>query len=154
MQLPDAPRWPSHLPRKLRATEQGARMHLAGTAKACPFQPPSEAMAKRPAFHRDSKRTTTERGYGWRHQQMRDVVLREEPLCRSCLKRVPPICTPSVIADHIVPQFEGGTDERENYQGLCVPCSDAKTAEEAARARGAKAPRRRVTIGDDGWPKQ
>lgn len=110
-------------------------------------------MAHRPAFDRNSNRTTTERGYGWRHQQMRAIVLREEPLCRACLKRSPPLYTPSVIADHIEPKAEGGTDDRENYQGLCEPCSDAKTAEEAARARGAKAPRRRVTIGDDGWPR-
>lgn len=111
-------------------------------------------MAHRPAFDRNSNRTTTERGYGWRHQQMRKTVLMEEPLCRSCLKRSPPLYTPSVIADHIEPKAEGGTDDRDNYQGLCQPCSDAKTAEEAARARGAKAPRRRVPIGADGWPTQ
>lgn len=112
------------------------------------------ASGRGPAFRRDTNLSTTERGYGWRHQKMRALVLREEPLCRSCLKRVPSIYTPSVIADHIKPKAEGGTDDRDNYQGLCQPCSDAKTADEAARARGAKAPRRRVTIGDDGWPKQ
>jgi len=29
----------------------------------------------------------------------------------------------STIADHIRPKAEGGTDERDNYQGLCSACS-------------------------------
>ncbi|WP_156002640.1 HNH endonuclease [Sphingomonas melonis] len=66
---------------------------------------------------------------------MRAQVLREEPLCRICLAMDPPRFTPTAIADHIVPKAEGGTDDRDNYQGACVPCHKAKTAEEAARAR-------------------
>ena len=78
------------------------------------------------------------RGYGRAHEKMRERVLSEEPLCRECLKHRRN--TPTKIADHIVPKAEGGGDERANYQGLCEPCSDEKTAAEAARARG-------VTIG-------
>ena len=64
---------------------------------------------------------------------MRAQVLREEPLCRICTEagRI----TPTTIADHVVPKAEGGTDERDNYQGLCTPCHDVKTAAEAARGR-------------------
>ncbi|WP_404713181.1 HNH endonuclease [Sphingomonas sp. MMS24-J13] len=64
---------------------------------------------------------------------MRAQVLSEEPLCRVCLAagRV----TPSTIADHIKAKAEGGTDDRENYQGICHPCHVVKTAREAARAR-------------------
>lgn len=82
---------------------------------------------------------------------MRVRVLQEEPLCRPCLDegRV----TASTIADHIKPKSEGGTDERENYRGTCEPCHKAKTASEAARARGVAAPRQRAAIGGDGWPK-
>ena len=117
-----------------------------------PSRPPDlKAKPKRPAFHRRRKQTTTERGYGWRHQQMRELVLREEPLCRMCLAAEPRRYTPTVIADHRIPKAEGGTDDRDNYQGLCQDCSDAKTAEEAARAQGRK-PRRRRAIGEDGWP--
>ncbi|GLV21982.1 hypothetical protein TomMM35A_18350 [Sphingobium sp. TomMM35A] len=43
--------------------------------------------------------------------------------------------TPSVIADHITPLSEGGTGDRDNYQGICHPCHQAKTAAEAQRAR-------------------
>lgn len=99
-----------------------------------PSRPPGlKAKPKRPAFERARKQTTTERGYGWKHQQMRDRVLREEPLCRMCLALNPPIYTPSKIADHITPLAEGGSSDRENYQGLCGPCSDVKTADEAKR---------------------
>lgn len=105
-------------------------------------------------FDRSQKRTTTERGYGWRHQQMRQTVLLEEALCRACLAKDPPLYTPSTIADHIKPLAEGGTGDRDNYQGLCADCSDEKTQAEAARARGARAPKRTAPIGDDGWPMQ
>lgn len=64
---------------------------------------------------------------------MRAIVLREEPVCRSCVAagRV----TVSTIADHIVPKAEGGTDDRDNYQGVCEPCHVMKTAAESARGR-------------------
>jgi 5-methylcytosine-specific restriction protein A len=79
---------------------------------------------------RDSRQA---RGYGRAHELMREQVLREEPLCRPCTEagRV----AASVIADHIVPKVEGGSDDRGNYQGICRPCHIAKTARESARAR-------------------
>jgi len=99
-----------------------------------PSRPPSlrgKPRVKRSGFSRRASRQ--ERGYGRAHDLMRDQVLREEPLCRICLAadRV----TPSTIADHRTPKAEGGTDDRENYQGLCQPCHVAKTAREAARGR-------------------
>jgi len=66
----------------------------------------------------------------------------------------PPRYTPSKIADHIKPKAEGGTDERENYQGATEPCHDAKTAEEVAGAQGRVAPRKRVEVGLDGWQRR
>lgn len=98
----------------------------------------------------DRTKTRQERGYGADHDRMRKRVLAEEPLCRICLAedRV----TASTVADHIVPKAEGGTDERENYQGACKPCHDIKTAEEAARAQGRRAPKRTAVVGLDGWP--
>jgi len=109
-----------------------------------PSRPPGlKAKPKKPAHRWDRKQTTTERGYGWRHQQMREVVLREEPLCQACLAAEPKRYTQSAIADHITPLAEGGTSDRGNYQGLCQPCSDAKTAAEARRAhrRSPRGPR-------------
>jgi 5-methylcytosine-specific restriction protein A len=67
-------------------------------------------------------------------QRDRAEVLREEPLCRACTAagRV----EPSTRVDHIKPLSDGGSDERENKQGLCEPCHDAKSkAERAAAAK-------------------
>ncbi len=112
-------------------------------AALMPSRPPGLKAKPKAAAHRwVRKQTTTERGYGWRHQQMRKRVLAEEPLCRACLAMEPKRYTPATIADHIKPLAEGGTDDRGNYQGLCGPCHDEKTQREAARARGAKRPRR------------
>lgn len=38
-------------------------------------------------------------------------------------------------ADHIIPVFEGGTDDPTNGQAACKPCHSIKTQAEATRAR-------------------
>lgn len=83
------------------------------------------------------------RGYGKDHERIRKDLLRDEPLCRKCTKhgRI----SAATIADHIVPRSQGGQNVQSNYQPLCKPCSDAKTAREAGH-------RPRPTIGLDGWP--
>lgn len=115
-----------------------------------PSRPPALKQKAREKGWASTRKSRHERGYGRAHDRMRAIVLQEEPLCRPCqaLGRI----TSSVIADHIKPLSEGGTGERDNYQGICKPCHDAKTAEEAARARGARPPRCRSGIGVDGWP--
>ena len=47
--------------------------------------------------------------------------------------------------DHIVPLHKGGSDEPENWQGLCNECHRDKTAIDLDH-------RQRITIGLDGWP--
>ncbi|PZU75565.1 MAG: endonuclease [Sphingomonas sp.] len=100
-----------------------------------PSKPPRvKARRATPAPWATSKRASRQaRGYGREHDAMRARVLREEPLCRICdaAGRV----TASTIADHITPKAEGGTNDRENYQGVCGPCHVVKTAQESARAR-------------------
>lgn len=69
-----------------------------------------------------------------RWRTLRDQVLQDEPTCRVC------DFLPSVTVDHIVPIAEGGAElDRDNLQGICTPCHDAKTAEEAARGRARRA---------------
>jgi hypothetical protein len=41
--------------------------------------------------------------------------------------------TRATIRDHILPLAEGGTDDVENTQGLCLDCWDAKKEAEARR---------------------
>ena len=102
-----------------------------------PSKPPSLRARKvspdRKLSNWDKRKTRQQRGYGREHDAMRRRVLAEEPLCRDCLKTGH--VAAATIADHIVPKAEGGTDDRENYQGLCRPCSTAKTSSESGRAR-------------------
>lgn len=60
-------------------------------------------------------------------------VLEEEPFCRVCLAKG--LRVASDVVDHIKNLAAGGSDERENKQGLCHPCHDAKTALERAAGR-------------------
>ena len=105
-----------------------------------PTRPPKlgqkSAVAAKPGkWNRRESRQA--RGYGRDHERMRAIVLAEEPLCRECQKH--DVVTATTIADHIVPKAEGGGDDRANYQGLCDPCSRAKTAKEASRGRRRRA---------------
>lgn len=68
---------------------------------------------------------------------LRAVVLSEEPLCRPCTTRGR--VTASAEVDHILALEDGGTDDRENLQGICEECHKVK--------HGAM-PR----VGVDGWP--
>lgn len=100
-----------------------------------PSRPPSlkppKARAARTVSNWSRRESRHVRGYGRAHDLMRAMVLLEEPLCRICLAH--DRCSATVIADHIIPKAEQGTDERSNYQGLCKPCHRVKTAAEAAR---------------------
>lgn len=58
-------------------------------------------------------------GRPWR--RIREQVLAEEPFCRLC-------GAPSEEVDHIRPKANGGSDARENLQGLCRSCHRRKTA--------------------------
>lgn len=102
-----------------------------------PTRPPClrqrKVSAGRTASNWDKRKTRQQRGYGREHDAMRKRVLAEEPLCRECSKSG--LVEATTVADHIKPKAEGGTDDRDNYQGLCRPCSTAKTARESGRAR-------------------
>ena len=69
---------------------------------------------------------------------MRDraQVLAEEPLCRLCLEMGLEVA--SDVVDHKIPLAWGGTDDRENKQGLCNPCHDEKSKAERAFTRRRK----------------
>lgn len=68
----------------------------------------------------------------------RRIHRRDGHTCQSCGVSV----GPSAPVDHVVPVFEGGTDDPENLRTLCDECHDTKTQAEAQRAR-AKVSRRR-----------
>lgn len=98
-----------------------------------------------PGWHTSSRH---ERGYGYKWQKLRQVILRRDDyLCQPCLANGRP--TPATEVDHIKPKAKGGTDEQDNLQSTCKPCHAAKTQQEAREARGL---RPKSKIGADGWP--
>lgn len=88
---------------------------------------------------RERARTTnrgssTQRGYGVAHRRRREATLQRDPYCKcrgcgSC-NRIGGCWRPSNQSDHIVPKHLGGSDDLENYQGLCDRCHDEKTLDE------------------------
>lgn len=56
-----------------------------------------------------------------------------DPFC--ALHREQGVLVKGSILDHIVGIEEGGSDDDDNLQWICQPCSDSKTALEARRGR-------------------
>jgi len=80
----------------------------------------------RPSAHR--------RGYDRTWQRLRDLVLSDEPLCRTCAARG--LLTPATMVDHITPLNDGGARlDRSNLQPLCDSCHAQKTAFDVAARR-------------------
>lgn len=63
------------------------------------------------------------------HRKRRAQVLRLWPICYICG------LNPSEEMDHIIPDFEGGTNDLANLAGACGPCHRKKSAREGQRAR-------------------
>jgi len=79
-----------------------------------------------------------ERGYGAEWEKKRERVMeRDGGLCQTC-HRAGYIVQASAV-DHIVPRFEGGSEDDDNLEAICKTCHDAKTARENKRARAANA---------------
>ena len=76
-------------------------------------------------------------------QRIRAQLLRDEPLCLHCKDKGTTAL--AVEIDHIIPVHKGGSNDRENLQGLCKEHHRVKTTEDMGY-------RPRVTIGSDGWP--
>ena len=70
--------------------------------------------------------TSTERGYGVAWRRIRDAVLNDEPLCRSCAQQRK--TTVATQVHHIIGRADGGTDERSNLEPRCDACHRATTA--------------------------
>lgn len=72
--------------------------------------------------------TAASRGYGYKWQQAREAYLREHPLCKRHEDKGQLV--PATVVDHIIPH-KGDMSlfwRRSNWQSLCKPCHDLKTA--------------------------
>lgn len=81
----------------------------------------------------DRRGSSAERGYGYKWQQARAVFLAENPLCAE--HEAQGALVPATVVDHKVPH-KGDMSlfwRRSNWQPLCKPCHDRKTATEDSR---------------------
>lgn len=72
----------------------------------------------------EKRETAYRRGYGRDWREIRDIVLREEPLCRPCNAEGRLVYATEL--DHI--DGDTGNNARENLQPICVQCHAKKTA--------------------------
>ena len=90
-----------------------------------------ETHAKQYRQQQDRERGTAhERGYTARWRRAREWFLKQNPLCVECQKRGK--LTPATVVDHIIPH-KGDMESFwnvNNWQALCKPCHDRKTARE------------------------
>jgi len=93
-------------------------------------------MARRPLSphpRRPYRGSSAAQGYGPAWRRLRARVLLEEPTCRGYLVAC---SNPSQEVDHIRPRLLGGTNERDNLQGLCGSCHRRKTSDMNRERRG------------------
>lgn len=135
--------------RGLCPAEQGQVPHLPPVqrGRVTPLQ--RTAVHRVPPCCRHGRLTpmTWGRGSTRASRDLRDLVLREEPICGcpGCAECTPAGCgRPSTDDDHLVPLSQGGSDDRSNHGGKCHPCHELKSkAERLAGIRnriGAKRP--------------
>lgn len=96
-----------------------------------PKRPPQH-VAKAPGIeaHETERPTAAARGYNSRWRKARLAFLREHPLCAECARR--DRLEAAWVVDHIRPHNSNPVlfwDTR-NWQPLCKPCHDRKTATE------------------------
>lgn len=76
------------------------------------------------------RRTSAQRGYGHRWRKASKAHLAANPLCVPCKEKG--VCESATIVDHIVPH-KGDEElfwDESNWQSICKPCHDSKTARE------------------------
>lgn len=68
-------------------------------------------------------------GRPWRRKRAA-ILVRDNYTCRVC-----GLITKDLEVDHIVNVAQGGTDDDENLQAICIPCHKVKTARESSAHR-------------------
>ena len=91
--------------------------------------------AERARFDRE-RGTAASRGYDARWRKRRAIYLGAHPLCRHCAAKGR--TTAATVVDHITPHRGDQTLfwDQENWQPLCKPCHDSKTAREVGLGGG------------------
>jgi len=111
------------------------RLVVDGTSRC------DEHKVKAGAFADRSRGTRHERGYGAQWGKLRAMVMRRDGgICRCAQCQQTGAVVRADEVDHRVPKHLGGTDDPANLQAISRACHRAKTAREAAAARGVGLP--------------
>jgi 5-methylcytosine-specific restriction protein A len=103
--------------------------------KLTTLKPRLQAGGGRVAVHAPQRPDTESRKRGWAGVQDRiRIRQRDGGECQAC-KREGKFALGGPV-DHIVPLWEGGSDDDSNKELLCSAHHDEKTAQEAARRAG------------------
>ena len=92
--------------------------------------------------------SSSARGYGAAWNKLRSIVLKRARYlcqCSECSK-LGRVRTANEV-DHIVPKWQGGTDDLSNLQAINTDCHKRKTQVELGH-------KTKTPIGVDGWPKR
>ena len=82
--------------------------------------------------------TTTQQGYGYHWQKLRQTILtRDAHICAYCGRRANSV-------DHIQPKADGGTDNPANLIAACLSCNTRRSAIRTNTRRAARARTRPV----------
>ena len=76
------------------------------------------------------------RGYGPAWKEKRDAYIAAHPWCADPYSVHQGQRVKAKIVDHKLPLKQGGRDDESNYQSLCVPCNNYKTAHDGSRKPG------------------
>ena len=82
------------------------------------------------AQRRNNRSHNFSKMYGWEWRKVRNNFIKANPLCVICFAKG--LIVPANVVDHIKPH-KGDKNlfwNEDNYQSLCKPCHDAKTAKE------------------------
>lgn len=101
------------------------------TTPGCPELTDGGPCEKHKRQREQQRGSSTERGYDGRWERARKAWLAEHPLCAECERngRV----TAATVVDHIIPHkgdYNLFWDSEHNWQSMCKPDHDAKTARE------------------------
>lgn len=110
------------------SSRRGERKITQGLQNPGSTMPSAPQTFKRKAKQQHDNRSTTERGYGWDWQQLREQHLKQHPLCAECESSGRTSVAEDV--DHIKP-FQSINDplrlDPDNLRSLCRACHNRKT---------------------------